>query len=877
MTKKKEPAGKKRVIDSKDLLSELDAWREKLKFLSEALESTSQPFGAGSPEGSTVIFNEAFCHLTGYTREELYDINWATDLTTPDSRAGELKALEVLDRTHEPQRYEKCYKRKDGAIIPIELLAHVALDTQGKILFYYSFITDISERKQKEEKMQWISRAYRMLSTCKEAMIRASDEPALLNDICKVIIDVGGYRLAWIGYIEDDKMRTVRPVARAGYDEGYVDATNIALNDPIRGNGPTGISLKTGKPYGSRNIQADGMMQPWRREALKRGYLSTLNLPIMDEQQIYGTLVIYSGVVGSFGDEELGLLQDLADNLAYGVKAIRDRKGRDKAEEELLRARDELGNRVLERTAELIEKQEELEVQAEELRANNEELEEQIQERKRAEANLLRSETLLAKSQEMAHIGSWEMDLATGHINRSAESYRIFGMEPGKAEINQREFIDFILPKDRELVTNALRSSEKTGENYDITYSIRRVDGEIRILLSHGEPVKDGSGRVIKMYGTNQDITERVRAEEAARASDIRFRSLIQNASDIIRIIDKDGRIIYDSLSSEKILGYPPGYMLGKSPMEFMHPDDMARMEKELSEVYESINPGTTSEFRIRKANGDYLDVESIGVNMIGVPGVDGIVVTTRPITERKRAEKELLDAKMQAELYLDLMGHDISNMHQVAIGQLELAKDIIKMNGKLEAENEEMIDASLGSLWRSAKLIDNVRKLQKIRSEEVKNKEICLDEMLVGIVNQYDGLYPEKVIKIDANECPHIVKANELLRDVFTNLLGNAIKHSKGSNIDILVKTEDAQKDGKKHYKISIEDNGPGIPDDMKDKIFNRLQRGETKARGMGLGLFLVRSLVESYKGKVWVEDRIQGNYTKGSRFVVMLPAIVE
>ncbi|HEY3422021.1 MAG TPA: PAS domain-containing sensor histidine kinase, partial [Methanocellaceae archaeon] len=391
----------------------------------------------------------------------------------------------------------------------------------------------------------------------------------------------------------------------------------------------------------------------------------------------------------------------------------------------------------------------------------------------------------------------------------------------------------------------------------------------------HGEPIKDGSGIVIKMYGTNQDITERVRTEEALRANDVRFRSLIQNASDIIRILDRNGRIVYDSPSSEKILGYPPGYMIGRFPFEFIHPDDLKHITHDLGEVYDSKNPGIPSEFRIRKANGEYLDVEAIGVNMIGVPGVDGIVVTTRPITERKRAEKELMDAKMQAELYLDLMGHDISNMHQVAIGQLELAKDIIKMDGKLEAEDGEMIDASLGSLWRSAKLIDNVRKLQKIRSDEVKNKEISLDGMLSGIVNQYAGEYPEKAIKIDVGEGPHIVKANELLRDVFTNLVGNAIKHSNGTNIGILVKLEDIHYDGKNYYKVSIEDNGPGVPEDMKDKIFNRLQRGETKARGMGLGLYLVRSLVESYNGKVWVEDRIQGNYAKGSRFVVMLPAI--
>ncbi len=208
-------------------------------------------------------------------------------------------------------------------------------------------------------------------------------------------------------------------------------------------------------------------------------------------------------------------------------------------------------------------------------------------------------------------------------------------------------------------------------------------------------------------------------------------------------------------------------------------------------------------------------------------------------------------------------------------MGQLELAQDVIDTDGKLEAADREMIDTSLASLWRSAKLIDNVRKLQKIRSSNLKNIEISLDEALDGSIKQYDRSNPDKSINVDYGNGSHIVKANELLQDVFANLIGNAIKHSNGSKVDISIKLEDTQDNGKKFYKISIEDNGPGIPDDMKDRIFNRLQRGETKARGMGLGLYLVKSLVVSYHGNIWAEDRVQGDYTKGSRFVVMLPAI--
>jgi len=109
----------------------------------------------------------------------------------------------------------------------------------------------------------------------------------------------------------------------------------------------------------------------------------------------------------------------------------------------------------------------------------------------------------------------------------------------------------------------------------------------------------------------------------------------------------------------------------------------------------------------------------------------------------------------------------------------------------------------------------------------------------------------------------------------VFANLVGNAIKHSNGNGMNISVNVDKVREGGQTYYSVSVEDSGPGITDDMKEKVFNRLQRGETKARGVGLGLYLVKSLVESYHGRVWVEDRVSDGHTKGSRFVVMLPAI--
>ena len=224
----------------------------------------------------------------------------------------------------------------------------------------------------------------------------------------------------------------------------------------------------------------------------------------------------------------------------------------------------------------------------------------------------------------------------------------------------------------------------------------------------------------------------------------------------------------------------------------------------------------------------------------------------------------------MQAELYLDLMSHDINNMHQIAIGYLELAGESIEIDG----DDRELIVKPLEVMQRSAKLIENVRKLQRVQKGEIKDDALDLDEVLSRVVGEYGNVAGGK-IAFNNGTGPHRVMANELLYDVFANLVGNAIKHSNGSGVNISVNVDQFREGGNTFYKVSVEDTGPGIPDEMKEKVFNRLQRGETRARGMGLGLYLVKSLVDSYHGRVWVEDRVPGDHTKGSRFVVILPAI--
>ena len=176
---------------------------------------------------------------------------------------------------------------------------------------------------------------------------------------------------------------------------------------------------------------------------------------------------------------------------------------------------------------------------------------------------------------------------------------------------------------------------------------------------------------------------------------------------------------------------------------------------------------------------------------------------------EREQTEKELSEAKAQAEMYLDLMGHDINNMNQIALGYLELARDMPACEGQ-----NESLDKSIEVLHRSARLIQNVRKLQSLRNGLFKTKEVDVCKVLSEIQREF-GSVPDKSVSLNMNGCEHCrVRSNELLHDVFANLVINAIKHT-GDHADIFINLEAVGENGQSYCRVSVEDNGPGIPDE--------------------------------------------------------------
>jgi len=222
-------------------------------------------------------------------------------------------------------------------------------------------IIDITERKQSEKQLHRANRALKTFSECNQAVVRARKEPHLLHEICRIIVDIGGYRLAWVGFVRQDEAKTVQPVAQAGYEEGYLDKLNITWADTERGRGPTGTAIRAVKPIVVKNILNDPNFTPWRAEASKRGYESAIALPLISDDQAFGTLNIYAKEPDAFDAEEIKLLMELTDDLAYGIIALRTLSAHKQAEEELKKHRERLEELVKDRTTELKEKVVELE------------------------------------------------------------------------------------------------------------------------------------------------------------------------------------------------------------------------------------------------------------------------------------------------------------------------------------------------------------------------------------------------------------------------------------------------------------------------------------------------------------------------------------
>ena len=324
------------IILLRDITEQVAA-NEALKISEELLRSF---FNAGYV-GMSIIssdkkfrqVNDALCDIVGYTKDELLGKSMV-DLVHEDV-IDETVALfdKILGGDVDGYTTEKKCVHKNGYIIYISIAVECVRRKNGSVDYMVAFLQDITRKRQAEMELYRYNRALNVLNQCNHAIVHATSGQQMINEICRIIIQTGGYRFAWVGYAKADINRVIYPVASAGHEAGYLDYC-FDWKDEGKPFDPVTDAIRSGKTQIVKNLTTDPVYGVQRNAALERGYRSEISLPLMAGSKSFGALMIYSSEPDAFDKEEEKLLVSLAEDLAYGILAMyaRSRNKQDDSE-----------------------------------------------------------------------------------------------------------------------------------------------------------------------------------------------------------------------------------------------------------------------------------------------------------------------------------------------------------------------------------------------------------------------------------------------------------------------------------------------------------------------------------------------------------------
>jgi len=381
------------------------------------------------------------------------------------------------------------------------------------------------------------------------------------------------------------------------------------------------------------------------------------------------------------------------------------------------------------------------------------------------------------------------------------------------------------------------------------------------------------------ILGTFLDVTKRKITEQKLIESEEKFRRIAEQSIIGIGIL-QDNVFKYVNDAAVKIIGYTAEEIMSWKPYGFakrVHPDDLAftmeqARKKQIGEKLVTVH----YTFRIITKSGKIKWIDNYS-KTIEYEGRPANFMTILDNTEKIENEHKLQESELKyrvafdrAEFYKDLLSHDFSNIFQNILATSELA--ISYLNDPYKAK--EKLIAITKQVERAGRLNSNIRILSEIDKKKSKLKSIDVKAYLDNSISFVRDSFSEKKINIQVKnlEDNPPVQANELLYDVFENIMINAIQHNNNEKINIEIKIYRIQKQDIKYIKMEFRDNGMGVHDSMKNNIFNRGFREERSIQGMGIGLSLLKRIMKRYKGEIFVQDKILGDFTKGSNFVLLL-----
>ena len=268
--------------------------------------------------GKVLDVNKTAAEWYGWSVEELKQM-YTRDINTL-SQAEIEKSLQTV-KSREHNTFTGRHRRADGSIRDVEIYRN-RIEIDGKPVIH-AIILDITERKLAEAELERLNHVLMVSDQCNKALIHAEDEHELLQQICSIIVESGGYRMAWVGFAVDDEVKSLPLVASAGSTGDYFESITISWGGNKYGQGPAGTAVRTGQPFSVNHILTDPQFDLWRNRAIKNGYAAILGLPLSIDNRVVGALTIYSEQPDAFHTGETLQLTSIADNLAFGIKMLR--------------------------------------------------------------------------------------------------------------------------------------------------------------------------------------------------------------------------------------------------------------------------------------------------------------------------------------------------------------------------------------------------------------------------------------------------------------------------------------------------------------------------------------------------------------------------
>ncbi|MEZ7497717.1 PAS domain S-box protein [Flavobacterium sp. Arc3] len=537
--------------------------------------------------------SDAIIAIYGLELEEVEkDVNCIFKLIHPDDLAGVIEKITKTKTELVPLKGTYRYFHPTKGLVWHEVNSLPVVEPEGTVICH-GIITDITERVVADQKIAKANRLYLFISQINQMIVRVTDEQTLFREACYIAVNVGQFKMSWIGlFCENSKKLT--PIMIAGEESEYFDIVkSISITDVVNGSGPGALVFRDEKHVVCNDIENDVLMKRWKNEALACGYHSLMSLPIKKFGKLVGIFTLYSGEKNFFDDQEIALLEEATGDVGFALEVF----------------------------------------------------EKEIQ-NKRAEEAVFQSERRYHTLTEVAAVGIFRTD-ALGYTTYVNPSWtQISGLSYQKALGNG--WLDAVHEEDRKTILNRWENATIENEKSLIEYRFVRPDGTTAWVMGQAIPEKNSDNEIVGYIGTITDITERKETEGRIFKEKLLSETIINNLPGIFYLYDEAGKFVKWNRNFELLTGYSGHEISQMTPLDLFDEDEKEKISTRIRTVFEKESPGIEVEFYTKAKKKVYYYINSLAIEYEGKKCLLGMGLD---LTDRKKAEEAIKKANERFEM----------------------------------------------------------------------------------------------------------------------------------------------------------------------------------------------------------------------------------